>query len=81
MTFLEIVLERYSLAKKKGLKDIRLNLDEVDELIVMVTKTLSRNEDFADKVIDLQAEIIEIQKKPTGVDLSDIEVEGDGGTW
>jgi len=50
-------------------------------LVVMITKTMSRNEEFADKVIDLQAEIIEIQKKSTGVSLSDIEVEGDGGTW
>lgn len=80
MTILEKILERYSLAKKKGFKDIRLNLDEVDELIVMVTKTMSRNEKFADDVIELQAEIIELQKK-SGVDLSDLEIEGDGGTW
>lgn len=80
MTILEKILERYSLAKKKGFKDIRLNLDEVDELIVMVTKTMSRNEKFADNVIELQAEIIELQKK-SGVDLSDLEIEGDGGTW
>lgn len=81
MTILEKVLERYSLAKKRGFKDIRLNLDEVDELVVMITKTMSRNEEFADKVIDLQAEIIELQKKSTGIDLSDLEIEGDGGTW
>lgn len=81
MTILEKVLERCRLAKKRGFKDIRLNLDEVDELVVMVTKTMARNEEFTDKVIDLQAEIIELQKKPTGIDLSDLELEGDGGTW
>jgi len=59
-------LEKHRIAKISNSKEIRLNMHEADMLASSISVLLARQSELADKVIDLQSQIMSAEIKQDG---------------
>jgi hypothetical protein len=59
-------LEKHRVAKISNSREIRLNMHEADILAASISVMLSRQAELADKVIDLQSQIMSAEVKQDG---------------
>jgi lipase chaperone LimK len=81
MSIIEKIIERYNTAKNKNIKDIRLSIEEAEQLVVALMSSLENKSQKDEKIIKLQQEIIELQRSKTTPAPSNITYVGDGGTF
>ncbi len=78
-TAIELFLGRYDKAVKGKSKDLRLQMNEAQQLAHEVTLLLGRSATLADKVIDLQEKLI--SERERRITTGGIQVEMDGGRF
>jgi hypothetical protein len=75
---LESFLDKFQIAKNYNTKELRITLNEAEQISLGISKILLKQSNLSDKVIDLQQQIIELQKK---VEANNLEVNQDGGKF
>jgi phosphate uptake regulator len=56
-------LEKFQLAKNYNTKELRLTINDAEQLSLGISRLLVRQAGLADQVIELQDQIIELQKQ------------------
>lgn len=74
------IMDRYTTAKKRGQKDLRLSIDETDDLVRYLVKVQDTNIKLSEQIISLQQELLEAKNSSTNSSET-ITIEADGGSW
>jgi phosphate uptake regulator len=72
-------LDKFQTAKNYNTKELRLTINDAEQLSLGISRILVRQTSLADKVIDLQSQIIELQTQ-ISANIT-LEVSQDGGKF